>query len=164
MELTNFNHMLGTSENPHCLRGVNRETLPVEYDYNTKGWMTSKKFEDWLLRWDSKLNRKIALLLDNCSSHNISKEFSNIEIIKLPKNSTAISQPLDQGVIKVKTRYRSKLVKWTLDMLELEGEMKIDLKTAMIYFKQAWTEITPITITNCFKRAAVIVPQTENTL
>lgn len=49
-------------------------------------------------------------------------------------------------------------------MLELEGEMKIDPKTAMIYFKQAWTEITAITITNCFKRAAVIVPQTENTL
>jgi len=44
-------------------------------------------------------NRKILLILDNPPYHKISN-CSAIEILFLPKNTTALLQPLDLGIIK----------------------------------------------------------------
>ena len=62
------------------------------------------------------MNRKICLIVDNCSCHIILGEFSNIKIIYLPKNSTSILQPLDQGIIAaLKHKYRQLLTEKILD-------------------------------------------------
>lgn len=156
-------YMLGAT-NPPWIQKTN-QSLPVEYDCNTKGWMTLVKFEEWLSRWNEKLineGRIIALLMDNCSSHNVSKVFSNIDIIKLPRNTTPLSQPMNQSVIKtVRTKYRTKLVKWGLEKLEKTGEFPVmDLKGAINMFGDSWEEISSQTIANCFLNSAIVVPPT----
>lgn len=52
-----------------CFSGRN---LPVKYASNTKVWMTRALYTDRLMELDSdmvKKNRKICLLVDNCSAH-----------------------------------------------------------------------------------------------
>ena len=43
--------------------------------------------------------RKVLLFIDNAPSHTES-ELSNIRLVFLPANTTTITQPLDQGIIK----------------------------------------------------------------
>jgi hypothetical protein len=43
--------------------------LPVEYYSKANAWMTSVIFNDWLVKWDLELNRKIVLFVDNCTAH-----------------------------------------------------------------------------------------------
>jgi hypothetical protein len=67
--------------------------------------MTSDLFDEYLKALDAKRggkNRKIILFIDNCPAHpkNID-HLSNVHVEFLPENSTAISQPMDQGIIKV---------------------------------------------------------------
>ena len=85
--------------------------------------MTRKIFEEWLNEWNSKLskeNRKIALIIDNCPSHTNLVQFSNIEISYLPVNSTAILQPMDQGIISLaKATYRRLLSEKLMNSIEL---------------------------------------------
>ena len=47
-----------------------------------------------------KCKKKFYLLLDKAPSHSLKKRFQNIEVIMLPKNSTAHLQPKDAGIIK----------------------------------------------------------------
>ena len=71
--------------------------------------MTKLIFEEWMIKLNNdfkKENRKVLMLLDNCSSH-VDLELSNIEIFFFPPNTTSIIQPLDQGIIKLlKDNYR----------------------------------------------------------
>ena len=67
--------------------------------------MTSALFQDTLhdqdaeLRWKKK---KILLLVDNCPA-----QLKLIKFVFLPPNTTAVLQPMDQGVIKnMKAKYR----------------------------------------------------------
>ena len=65
--------------------------------------MTKLIFEEWMIKLNNdfkKENRKVLMLLDNCSSH-VDLELSNIEIFFFPPNTTSIIQPLDQGIIKL---------------------------------------------------------------
>ena len=74
---------------------------PCHYDANTKSWMTSEIFINWLQKWNTKLShkgRKIALFLDNATCHP-PVPLSNIELVFLPPNTTSHIQPMDQGII-----------------------------------------------------------------
>jgi len=76
--------------------------------------MTSSIFEQWLRKWDRTLmieNRKIALVLNNCTAH--PKIFlQNIELVFLPPNVTSLVQPSDQGRIRtLKHNYRRMVVR-----------------------------------------------------
>jgi len=63
--------IIGKSETPRCFKGL--KNLPVyQYYYNSTAWMKSDVFSKLMLKLDKKYraqNRKILLLLDNCSSH-----------------------------------------------------------------------------------------------
>lgn len=49
---------------------------------------------------------QILLLIDNCTPHNAPLKLDNICVEYFPPNSTAVLQPLDQGIIRaVKSRY-----------------------------------------------------------
>ncbi len=63
-------------------------------------------FSTWLKQFDPFVSktpgRRVALLLDNASAHGKIEDLSflsNVEVIFLPKNTTAFLQPLDAGVI-----------------------------------------------------------------
>ncbi|CAM1320827.1 Uncharacterised protein r2_g2915 [Pycnogonum litorale] len=55
--------MIGKSANPRCFKNVKK--LPIQYEANTKAWMTCNIFESWLRKLDMTLRksgRRIALV------------------------------------------------------------------------------------------------------
>ena len=99
------------SQNPRALKNVNKHTLPVFYRANTKAWMTQALFEDWFINCfvpearqyclEKGIPFKILLLLDNAPGHpqHIGDLHPNVKVVYLPKNTTSIFQPMDQGAI-----------------------------------------------------------------
>ena len=86
--------------------------------------MTAEIYARWLKAWDSQLraqNRKILLLQDNASAHNVEGlvNLTNIELANLPPNTTAILQPCDQGIIALAKRaYKKKMCNEILEKIE----------------------------------------------
>lgn len=103
--------MIGRYANPRCFKNV--QTKPIEYLANSKSWMTSNIFAEWLKKLNEtyrKKKRTIILFIDNCSAHNEIPNMSNVKVIYLPPNMTSILQPMDQGVIKTFKHYYRQLV------------------------------------------------------
>lgn len=70
--------MIGKSLNPRCFKNINKSALPVIYRANSKAWMRSDIFIEWLEYLDyyfRTMNRKVLLLIDNAGSHFNSKRF-----------------------------------------------------------------------------------------
>lgn len=70
---------------PHAFRNV--KSLPLDYTSRTKAWMASKLFAKWLLRINNKMkkeNRKILMMIDNCSAHNSIPEMEDVKVKFLP--------------------------------------------------------------------------------
>jgi hypothetical protein len=91
-------------ENPRPIRGINKETLPVDYYWNSKAWMQVSIWNDYLKKLDHKMrttNRNILLLIDNAPTHSLMDNLvlTNIKIHHLPPNTTAHLQPCDAGII-----------------------------------------------------------------
>lgn len=149
---------IGKFKRPRCFRGVDH--LPLDYDANKNAWMTSVLFEAWLRKWDSQLfrkGRKIALIIDNCTAHPHIPDLVAIELVFLPPNTTSEMQPCDQGIIKMlKVYYRKSMVKrliHTIDCGKTLADLKITLLDALQMLRTAWELVTPIAITNCFRKA-----------
>lgn len=105
---------------------------------------------------------KALLLLDNAPSHPdvstlISKD-GNIKAMYLPPNTTALFQPMDQGVIEaMKKRYRKAM----LQKLLLEDEegrsiiefvKQINMKDVVYMTAVAWEDIPPLTLTKSWNK------------
>ncbi len=63
--------------------------------------MRSEIFDEFLKSLNKKMiknNRKIALIVDNCTAHPFVR-LSNVKLIFLPPNTTSRLQPMDMGVI-----------------------------------------------------------------
>uniref|UniRef100_H3GM37 DDE-1 domain-containing protein n=1 Tax=Phytophthora ramorum TaxID=164328 RepID=H3GM37_PHYRM len=92
--------VLGKSKKP---RWLPEKPDSMDYVGTSKGWMTTPVFNEWLVELNKKVNavdKKILLLYDNAPVHKETEEaLSYVEIARLPKNITAILQPMDQGVI-----------------------------------------------------------------
>ena len=155
--------VIGRSKKPRCFPR-DLQTLPVDYDYSSKAWMTGIIFTRWLHNWDRELRlqkRKIILLIDNCSAHPQNVELTNIVIEFLPKNTTSIIQPLDAGIIRnfkhfYKISLRRKILLLADSNLKEDAKSlmkKIDVLTAIHLSAQAWRNVTSETIENCFKFA-----------
>ncbi|XP_025208713.1 tigger transposable element-derived protein 4-like, partial [Melanaphis sacchari] len=146
--------VIGKSKNPRCFKGVS--SLPVFYENNTKAWMTSAIFEKTLNYWDDELRRKkkkILLLVDNCPAHP-SLHLKFIKLIFLPANTTAVLQPMDQGVIRnIKAHYRNQLVLKMIEDIENHVESKTTVLNTIIMLDKAWCNVTSTGITNCFRYA-----------
>jgi hypothetical protein len=113
---------------------------------------------DWLQRLDQQMktqNRKILLFLDNTTSH---AHLSLDNVTLFPPNITSTSQPLDQGIIKIfKVFYRKFALQHVIAILEdaqnaHDLAKQIDVLKAITWVKKAWTQISSLTITNCFKK------------
>lgn len=106
---------------------------------------------------------KIFLLIDNAPSHSSLQELNsfneNFEVVYLPPNTTAIMQPLDQGVIAlVKKIYRKSI----LEEFYFQNESKrlhiselvkgIDVLNCMGKMKDAWDYVNDTTIRKMWKQ------------
>ena len=148
--------VIGKSKTPRCFKGVKH--IPCRYRAQKKSWMNSELFEEWVKELDRKFGiegRKIALVIDNCPAQPEVSGLKWVELIFLPPNTTSITQPMDQGVIRsLKAKYRSLAVKKQIQNLEKKSELpKFSILTAMKMLRKAWDSIPNKTFTNCFKKS-----------
>ena len=129
--------------------------------------MSSELFEEWIKEIDRKFSvqkRKVALIIDNCPAHPNVPNLNWVELIFLPPNTTSITQPMDQGVIRsLKAKYRSLAVKKQIAALEKGKEMpKFSILTAMFMLTKAWNSIPDQTFINCFNKSDETVERAIN--
>ena len=148
---------IGKSKNPRYYRGVQK--LLVKYQSNKNAWMTSSIFEQWLRKWNRELmiqNRRITLVLDNCTAHP-KIVLQNIELVLLPPNVTCVIQPCDQGITRaLKHHYRRMvLMKLLVTIKSSNNEVsavtlarKLDMLSAISLIEESWSFIV-----NCFRKA-----------
>ena len=156
--------VIGKSTRPRALRGFNMDALSVHYRSNSKAWMRSDLFSEWLGILNQKMQdqgRKILLLLDNAACHGSSNnhiQFTNITLRYLPPNTTAHLQPLDAGIIAaLKARYRNIFVKWLIDLYDTGLQtQKANLKNAIDFLAEAWDSLPAEAIQNCWRHTGII--------
>jgi hypothetical protein len=149
----------GKSKNHRCFRGV--RSLPFDYYSNANAWMTSVILNDWLVKWDLELKRKIDLLVDKCTAHTNESLLKNIKVIFLPANTTSLFQPCYQSIIRAfKAHYRREMC--ALIIAELDDiqdrsnasavAKKISLLDALHLVAMSWKRVSEKTTENCFRK------------
>ncbi|CAK9822349.1 Tigger transposable element-derived protein 1 [Anthophora retusa] len=130
------------SLNPHAMKNINKNTLPVYWTANKKACVTVDSFKKWFLNCfvpsveaylkQKDLDFKVLLILDNAPSHPRDLNHPNVEIIFLPPNTSSLIQPLDQGVIATfKTHYIRQSLQWVLQRID---DKSIDIAEAWRLF------------------------------
>jgi hypothetical protein len=88
---------------------------------------------------------------------------SNIHIIWLPKNSTSIFQPLDQGIIQnVKVHYRKQWIQYIIASIDAQINpfTTITLYQTLHWCLKAWYQmVLNTTVYQCFRKSTIIQPQ-----
>ncbi|GBB89547.1 hypothetical protein RclHR1_16270001 [Rhizophagus clarus] len=159
--------VIGSSKNPRCLYRVNRNSLPCTYYANSKAWMRSDIFGEWLEYINNKFrtqNRKILLLIDNASSHfnpddhnnrvtehtNDNLNLSHVRVHFLPPNTTAHLQPMDAGIIKsFKAIYKQHYIRHIIHQFEANVNLKR-------YSNYSWDSVKVETIVNCWQKTEIL--------
>ena len=80
--------LIGKFKSPRCFKSI--ENLSITYDFSKNAWMTCTIFYGWLKSWDKRLQteqKKVALLVDNCSAHKPTISLKNVSIFLLPPNT-----------------------------------------------------------------------------
>ena len=112
--------VIGKSVKPRCFKGV--KTLPCRYHAQHKSWMSGGLFENSVHRLERNFavsQRKISLIINNCTAHPHIENLKWVELISLLPNTTSHTQPMDQGVIRaLKAKYRSLAVGKVILVLE----------------------------------------------
>ena len=117
--------------------------------------LTAQLFEEWVKQLDQKFsaaNRKIALIIDNCTAHPHVEQLNCIELIFLPSKTTSNTQPMDQGIIRaLKAKYRSLAVRKLIAALEKKNPVPtISILSAMKMLEKAWNAVSNKTFANCW--------------
>ena len=124
---------IGKSQNPRCF--LDFPDLKAHYSSQKNAWMDTKCFQDWLLFWymeaRSRTEDRLLLIMDNFSGHEQLPELDGVKYWFLPPGTTAVFQPMDQGVIaNLKSRYRTMLISELIASLRIvfaQREMGVEL-------------------------------------
>ncbi|KAH9110825.1 hypothetical protein AeMF1_014507 [Aphanomyces euteiches] len=167
---------IGTANNPRCFKNRNVSDMDCEYTSTKKGWMTQSVFREWIMGFNEKMkqeDRHVLLLLDNASCHQFGGKLSNVNLKKLPPNTTAHLQPQDAGIIR---KFKAKIEELkTVDMLKKFDELlakggefdkenffarvnklhEVSLVQAMEWAVLAWREIDSKTVSNCWRHVNI---------
>ena len=122
--------------------------------------MNGELFEEWLYVLDNKFHHKgrtVVMTIDNCPSRPNIEKLKTMTIAFLPKNTTSITHPMDQGVIRsLTTKYSAILVRRIITALDNNKAIpKFNILEAIYMFTRAWGQVSTTTIVNCFKKAKV---------
>ena len=125
--------VIGKAKHPRCFKNIKK--LPCRYRSQRKSWMDSVLLEEWMRDVNKKFQaegRKVALIIDNCPAHPVIENLSR-KISFLSPNTTTVSQPMDQEVIRcLKAHVRKRLVKLILCILDSSKTLpKVSLSTAL---------------------------------
>lgn len=165
--------IVGKSENPRCFKGVKKSNLPAFYASNRKAWMTSAIFDEFMNGFSvflQKRNRKAIVFMDNAPVHNVAKIHlnSNLKPEFLPANTTALTQPLDQGIIRAfKSRYRTKLLRRLISAMDSAENLsdlvkEVNVKMAIDFAVRAWNDLPESVIQNCFVKSGIWKPDASS--
>ena len=114
----------------------------------------------------SAANRKIDLIIDNCTVHPHVEQLNSIELIFLPPNTTSHTQPMDQGIIRIlRAKYCSLAVRKLIAALEKKNPLPtISTLFTMTMLEKALNAVSTKTFTNCFKKAGIFKSEVEKVL
>ncbi|KAF9545544.1 hypothetical protein EC957_010853 [Mortierella hygrophila] len=120
----------------------------------SKGWMNRHVFMEWLKSFDDDLTERFLLLLDSCPAHNnidmrdpeTNTPWKHLHILRLPKNSTSVTQPLDAGILSQETCI----------VRDYDNAKPISNGQAWSLLPYAWNKVKASTIRNCFAHAPVL--------
>ena len=164
--------VIGKAENPRCFKNINKKALPVHYYSQKNAWMDTRIFLEWFHNQfvpavtkylgEKGFPAKALLLLDNAPSHpdvkTLASHNGNIKALFLPPNTTALFQPMDQGVIEsLKRRYRKALLQKLL-LEDKEGRSiiqfvkQINMKDVVYMTATAWNDLLPLTFTRSWSK------------
>lgn len=164
--------VIGKFSNPRCFKSIKH--FPVIYKANQNSWMTRLIFDEYIAKWDEELireGRKICLVIDNCTCHHINYIPKAIKLVFLPPNTTALLQPLDQGVIKLfKSAYKDDLIDKLIALIDAEDERENSditdkfiknflLSDCLYMIKEAWEGISTTSIQNIFSKVGFSLTQ-----
>ncbi|XP_064475501.1 tigger transposable element-derived protein 6-like [Ornithodoros turicata] len=140
---------------PRCFKHAGR--LPCLYKANKKAWMTGSLFEEFLPYLDRKMacsNRKIVLIIDQCSAHPKQDELQKVKVLFLPPNATSHLQPLDAGIIRnVRHHFKELLMRRLLAKIDRKDQhLQINLLDALHFVAMSWDRVTATTMQNCFRK------------
>ncbi len=97
-------------KNPRCMQ--DNQHFKSRYFSESNAWVDTFVFHKWLQFWhvevQSKSDGPCLLLLDSCGSHGDHPVLDGVTYSFLPANTTALYQPMDQGLISFrKKKYSS---------------------------------------------------------
>ena len=151
--------VIGKFWTPRCFKGIDRNILGVDYRANASAWMTGALFSQWLCTFDKSLHRGILLIMDGAACHQIPTGLKHIEVVFLEPNTTAVCQPLDQGIIQMlKVSYRKRLLEHIVDGVEhIEKDPgAIDLKQTVMWLSTIWSTFKHApAIRKCFQKSSI---------
>jgi transposase len=158
--------IIGKFKKPRCFNNINLNNLSMTYRHNTKAWMLTTVFQDWLQEFNREVaskygDQRVLLLLDNCPSHKIDGlVLSNVDVHFLPPNTTSKIQPMDAGIImSFKRHYRHLHISWILNQVEAGNDiknLKMDVLQAIKFIIKSWKEVSSQTIYNCWNHTKIL--------
>ena len=110
--------------------------------------------------FDSRLDRKVLLIMDNCAAHANATItlLKNTEVLYLPPGLTSRLQPMDAGIIRlIKAGYRRYFCKLILRNMDTDipRPHQITILNGIRTCVNAWDEVTATTIANCFEHCHI---------
>ena len=144
--------VIGKSAKPRCFKNVKNLPMQELHDWGTISRVAIRSGQT-----NGEGCRNICMIVDNCPAHPNVDGLKATELRIFPPNTTSKTQPMDQCVIRsTKAKYRSSLIFKMLRAvdsgLDIPSESMID---AMVMLNNAWNDVTPETIVNCFRKAGL---------
>ncbi|XP_064436879.1 tigger transposable element-derived protein 1-like [Mirounga angustirostris] len=160
------------SENPRALKGCSKASLPVVWRSNRNDWLTPSIFQEWFTGCfcpavesycaSHGLPHRALLLLDGAPCHpaHLGGLSAHVRVEFLPKNTSALIQPMNQGVIAT---FKAHYLRRTLSQLvqETAGEDRPSVRefwrsytvvTAVDNIAEAWAELQPATMNSAWRK------------
>jgi hypothetical protein len=143
-------------------------SLSVTYESSSNAWMTSDIFLIWFeSEFVPSVTRNLrlkgleekTLLPDNCAAHSsadtrtLQSKDGKMRLILLPKNTTALIQTLDQGIIRAFEAYYHGGLLNEIGNSELqvtEFLKTVTFKNVAYSIGLAWDEVSPTSVENCW--------------
>lgn len=178
------------SENPHALKGKNKDHLPVYWTANKTAWVTRTNFSQWLKESfipevkeflaAKNLAFKVLLLMDNCKSHVIDNIHPDVELQFLPPNTTSLIQPMDQTVIATfKSYYLRRVMNQMIKKINHHQQCEefnrtnvvksfwksFTIMDAITIVQESWDEVSHLTLNRSWRKLwpEVVPEKTQKT-
>uniref|UniRef100_A0A8C4MQP4 HTH CENPB-type domain-containing protein n=1 Tax=Equus asinus TaxID=9793 RepID=A0A8C4MQP4_EQUAS len=160
------------SENPRALRGCSKSSLPVVWRSNRNDWLTPSIFQEWFTGCfcpavesycaSHGLPHRALLLLDGAPCHpaHLGSLSAHVRVEFLPKNTSALIQPMNQGIIAAfKAHYLHRMLSQLVQETAGEDRPSVwefwrsyTVITAVDNIAEAWAELQPATMNSAWRK------------